>query len=117
MLKKELKVEVRVEEASWTRRGTNMITAKLENKDQKREIMIKKKNLKGKNIFIDNDLIWKERQVQKEIRMIAEEEKGKGVKVKIGYRKLQINEKKFIWKEEEGLKEQNFWNGHSAVGS
>jgi len=36
-----------------------MITAKLKN--MKREIMIKK-NLKDKNIFIDNDLTWKEKQ-------------------------------------------------------
>jgi len=50
--------------------------------------MIKKKNLKDKNIFIDNDLTWKDRQVQKEIRSIAKMEKVKGAKVKIGYRKL-----------------------------
>lgn len=117
MLKKELNAEVRVEEAFWTKRGTNMITAKLENKDQKREIMTKKKNLKGKRIFIDNDLTWKERQVQKEIWKIAEEEKGKGAKVKIGYRKIEVNGKKFAWKEEEGLKEQFFWNGQGDVGS
>lgn len=44
--------------------------------------------MKGKNLFIDNDLTWKERQVQKEIRMTAEAEREKGTKVRISYRKL-----------------------------
>lgn len=57
--------------------------------------MIKKKNLKG-NIFIKNGLTWKKRQMQKEIRMMAEAEKEKGAKVKIGYRKLQINDRQFV---------------------
>lgn len=54
--------------------------------------------MKGKNLFIDNDLTWKERQVQKEIRMAAEAEREKGTKVRISYRKLQVNEKQFVRK-------------------
>ncbi|KAL6253726.1 hypothetical protein P5V15_015541 [Pogonomyrmex californicus] len=95
-------------------RGTNMVTVKIKGKDQKKDVMIKKKKLKDKNILIDNDLTWKERQVQKEIRMIAEAEKEKRAKVKIDYRKLQVNEKKFVWKGEKGLKEQNFWSRLSS---
>lgn len=110
MLKNELKVDAIVEKAFWTKKGTNMVIAKIKDKEQKKEIMIKKKNLKGKNIFIENHLTWKKRQMQKEIRMMAEAEKEKGAKVKIGYRKLQINDRQFVWKGEEGLEEQNFWN-------
>lgn len=46
--------------------------------DCERSVLDKK--MKGKNIFIDNDLTWKERQVRKEIRMITEAEKGKETK-------------------------------------
>ncbi|KAL6256727.1 hypothetical protein P5V15_011655 [Pogonomyrmex californicus] len=80
----------------------NMITVKIKGKDQRREIMIKEKNLKGKNIFIDNDLTWKERQVQKEIRMIAEAEKETGAKVKISYRKLKLMKKSLYGKGRRG---------------
>lgn len=36
--------------------------------------------------------------------------KTERAKVKIRYRKLQVDERKFIWRQEEGLKEQNFWS-------
>lgn len=39
--------------------------------------------------------------------MIAKAEKEKEAKVKIGYRKLQFNNKNFIWKGEEGSKKRN----------
>lgn len=55
-LQRELHAEVKVMEAFWTRRGTNMITAKLNDEEQKRIVMIRKKNLKGKTIIIDNNL-------------------------------------------------------------
>ena len=116
MIKRELHADVTVIEAFWTRRGTNMVTAKLKDKDQKRIVMIKKNNLKGKNIIIDNDLTWKERQIQREIRLIAETEKTGGAKVKIGYRKLRVNETNFAWKEGVGLKEQKFWSRQSSAG-
>lgn len=41
--------------------------------------MITKKNLKDKSIFINNDLIWKDRQIQKEMCMIVKVGKGKEV--------------------------------------
>lgn len=66
MLQRELHAEVKVIEAIWTKRETNIVTAKLYDKEQKRIVMIRKNNLKGKNIIIDNDLTWKERQIQRE---------------------------------------------------
>lgn len=108
MLQRELHAEVKVIEAIWTKRETNIVTAKLYDKEQKRIVMIRKNNLKGKNIIIDNDLTWKERQIQREIRAIAEAEKIKGAKVKIGYRKLQVDERKFIWREGKGSKGTKF---------
>lgn len=55
--------------------------------------------------------------------MIAEAEKGKGAKIKIDYRRLQpyrrlkVNDKNFVSKREEGLKERNFWSKQSSMDS
>lgn len=43
--------------------------------------------------------------MQKEIAKIAKMKRERGGQVKIGYKKLMVNERTFIWKEEEGLKE------------
>ena len=72
--------------------------------------MLKKNTLKDKRLFIDNDLTKKEREIQKNIKDIAKAEREQGAKVKIGYRKVKINDKTFIWKEDGGLKEVNFWS-------
>lgn len=78
MLQREFREDVKVIEAYWTRKGTNMVTAKLRDWGQKRAILkASKSNLKGKNMFSDNDLIWKERQIRRKMRLIAEAEKTK----------------------------------------
>ncbi|KAL6268035.1 hypothetical protein P5V15_001117 [Pogonomyrmex californicus] len=97
LLKNKLSVDAIVEEACWTKRRTNMVRVKIKgsekrNYDKKKE---SERYIFMVNIFIDNNLIWKKRQVKKEIRMIAEAEKERGAKVKIGYRRLQVNKKKF----------------------
>lgn len=48
MIKREIHTDATVIEAFWTRRS-NMITAKLKDKEQKRMVMIKKNSLKEKN--------------------------------------------------------------------
>jgi hypothetical protein len=42
-------------------------------------------------------LINKERKTQKKLKEVAREERDKGKRVKIGYRKIQINSEWFIW--------------------
>jgi hypothetical protein len=42
-------------------------------------------------------LINKERKTQKKLKEVAREERDKGKRVKIGYRKIQINGEWFIW--------------------
>lgn len=37
MLKNELKVDAIVEKAFWTKKGTNMVVAKIKDKEQKKE--------------------------------------------------------------------------------
>ncbi|XP_071571574.1 uncharacterized protein [Temnothorax nylanderi] len=107
IMRYELQVEVDVEDAYWIGREQRgrMLIARLKSWQQKKEILAKKSKLKGKKLYIDNDLTKKERDVQKEIVGIAKMKKERGEQVKIGYKKLMVNERTFIWKEGEGLRE------------
>jgi hypothetical protein len=49
-------------------------------------------------------LITEERKTQKKLREVAREDRDRGRRVKIGYRKKQINGEWFIW--EEGVKKR-----------
>ena len=117
VLRHELQVEAEIEEAYWVGRGEKrgLLIAKLKSWQQKRAVMLKKSTLKDKRLFIDNDLTKKEREIQKNIKDIAKAEREQGAKVKVGYRKVKINDKTFIWKEDGGLKEVNFWSRQSSV--
>ncbi|CAG5071582.1 Protein of unknown function [Cotesia congregata] len=59
----------------------------------KREIMEKKRRLKGKKIFIENDRTRKERNAQKELHRRAWIAKNKEEvkEVKVGFRKLWLD--------------------------
>jgi hypothetical protein len=50
------------------------------------------KERKGERMYIGNDLTNEERKTQKKLRQVAREERDRGKKVKIGYRKIQIND-------------------------
>ncbi|EZA59751.1 hypothetical protein X777_16232 [Ooceraea biroi] len=111
-LRQELQIEADIEDAYWIKReqSRRMLVAKLRSWQQKKEILIKKSKMKGKKLYIDNDLTKKERDVQKEITGIARTKREQGWEVKIGYKKLIANGKTFIWEQEEGMKEINFRN-------
>lgn len=44
-----------------------VIIVKLENKTQKKKIMINKSRLKGESAYIENDLCWEDRKIQEKI--------------------------------------------------
>ena len=117
VLRHELQVDAEIEEAYCVGRleKKGLLIAKLRSWQQKRAVMLKKSTLKDKRLFIDNDLTKKEREIQRDIKDIAKTEREQGAKVKVGYRKVKINDKTFIWKEEGGLKEVNFWSRQSSV--
>ncbi|KAJ3619978.1 hypothetical protein MTP99_008201 [Tenebrio molitor] len=72
-----------------------MMLAKIENWEQKKNIMLSK----------NDDLTKEERETQKKLRELAREERDRGKRVKIGYRKIQINGDWFRWdKRQEKLK-------------
>ena len=91
-LKEKLKVDVTVcatyEIGKEERR---MIVASLENFEQKMEVMKRKKELRDTRIYIENDLTREERRIQNEILKIARDEKGKGRRVRVGYKRIVID--------------------------
>ena len=75
----------------------DIIRVKFNNFDDKMLALKNKYKLKGKEIFIDNDLTSQEREIQAAIRLKAREERDKGHEVKIGHLKMQINGKWEYW--------------------
>jgi len=82
-----------------------VVVIRLENEEEKKEVMQNKFRLKGESIFIENDLSWEDRNVQVRINRWVKEQKGKGLEVKIGVGRVRV---KGIWRtwadiEREGL--------------
>jgi hypothetical protein len=106
-LEREIGVKVNVKEAFKINKD-RMMLAKIENWEQKKNIMLSKSKLKekkGERMYIDDDLTKEERETQKKLRELAREEKDRGKRVKIGYRKIHINGDWFRWdKRQEKLK-------------
>ncbi|KAJ3621257.1 hypothetical protein MTP99_003410 [Tenebrio molitor] len=106
-LEREIGVKVNVKEAFKINKD-KMMLAKIENWEQKKNIMLSKSKLKekkGERMYIDGDLTKEERETQKKLRELAREERDRGKRVKIGYRKIQINGDWFRWdKRQEKLK-------------
>ncbi|KAJ3652628.1 hypothetical protein Zmor_018577 [Zophobas morio] len=94
-LKKEIEVEVKVLEI--------IIVGKEESKkilvktlwEEKQEVMKNKNKLTRKRIYIDNDWTVQEQKIQKGIREIAKEERKKGYKTRVGYKKLEVGDKMY----------------------
>jgi hypothetical protein len=56
----------------------------------------------------DEDLTNEERETQKKLREVATEERDRGKRMKIRYRKIQINGEWFRWDEKEEKLKKNF---------
>jgi len=79
---REIDAEVKVEEmrriyVGGEERG-DMVWVKLEKEDDKRRLWSKKKILKGKSIWIEEDLTRREREVRRRLGLMANEERRKG---------------------------------------
>ncbi|EZA61670.1 hypothetical protein X777_10502 [Ooceraea biroi] len=88
-------------------KGEESILVKLKNEEQKREIMKKKKELKGRKERVMEDWTWIERKMRWRLEEIAREEERKGRRVWIGYGRIRIEEQWWKWDEsEEVLKDE-----------
>lgn len=99
----KLDEEVEVKRA-WKverRSGGNIVVAELGNWQQKRKVMVKKKSL-VREIWVEDDLTRKEREIQQRLRERARAEKEKGDQtVRVGYHKIFLRGKWRSWREVE----------------
>ncbi|XP_025997477.2 golgin subfamily A member 6-like protein 6 [Solenopsis invicta] len=102
-IKENLKIEVDIIKAYKVQsRGDKCtVVAEVGTWEQKREIMVTKKELRA-GVFIDDDLTRMKREMQNKLREKAKEEREKGNKVKIdeeGWKKIENKvSKEYIWK-------------------
>lgn len=84
-----------------------MVIVKLKLEESRRKILENKRKLRGKEIWIEKDQIFKEREMKWKLRQIAGEEKRRGKRVRIGYGKLWIGGEAWIRdKKEEELRDE-----------
>lgn len=68
--------------------------------------MRRKKDLR-KDIFVEDDLTRKEREIQRELRRRARAEREKGERnVKVGYKKIYMKDRWYRWNEMEEMLEE-----------
>lgn len=91
-----------------------LVVIKVPNDDDRRLILGKRNRLEDSDCYITHDRTKKEREVQKSIMQIAEEEKSRGNNVIVGYRKLTINGKTKYWREGKDFFAQGLLSSPSA---
>lgn len=94
---KELRVECEIREAYKIGVNKDIIVAKTQTWEEKIQIMKAKNKLGERKIYIENDMTKGELETQKKIRQLAFEEKQKGNRVKVGYKKISINNIQYEW--------------------
>lgn len=102
-LKEKLDVEAQISETKTIKVGEAEHTiVKLGSFQQKTEILKSKSKLKQETekIFIENDLTFQERKIQREIINFARKHTGK--EVKISYQKLKVDSKLYKWDHKTG---------------
>lgn len=103
-LRNELKINISAAETLTIQNKERKIgiLIKCTNWEEKNRIMKNRQALREKKVYIDNDLTFTEREVQKKIRERMEEEKAKGNTTKMGYMKIMINDTWLKWDERDG---------------
>ncbi|TGZ49959.1 hypothetical protein DBV15_12499 [Temnothorax longispinosus] len=122
-LEKELCAKAGVKKMRSTgKEKREMIIVEMDCWESKDNIIKEKKKLGSRKIFIDHDLTFEDRQVQRRIKEGAWKEKTDGKWVKIGYRKLEMAAKfgdenqqvvvfkMTIGKQHEWRRDKDFWN-------
>lgn len=72
--------------------GRETVGVQLAREEQKKGIMRKKGDLRGRKKRIGEDLTWRERKLRWKLEEIAREEERKGSRVWINYGRIRINE-------------------------
>lgn len=105
LLEDKLKVAVNVLKVHEikTAKGGNLFIAKLANFAEKLKVMNNKSKLKGEDLYISNDRTIGERDIQRQLYKMADEERNLGKEVKVGFKKITVNGISSIWKDGIGL--------------
>lgn len=105
-IKEKLEVECKV---ISSRNSGPVIIARIGSVEQKNEIMQNKYKLKGHNIFIEHDLSWEQREIQRKILRWAIEQRNKGEDIIVGIGKVKVGGVWKLWEkiEEEEDKQNN----------
>ena len=97
-IKEKLGVEA---EILWARkienRGNCLVVVKLVSWEDKQNIMRNKKKLGGENIYIEQDLTFKEREIQRSIAVEVRKLRAEGKNVKVGFQKNFLEGKWIPW--------------------
>ncbi|XP_029678864.1 translation machinery-associated protein 22-like [Formica exsecta] len=80
-----------VENRTEEKKGTAIV--KIKKVKGKKEIMKSRREVKDKEIRIDDDLTWKERKMRWNLEEVARRERKKGKRVRVSYGKIQIEGK------------------------
>lgn len=102
-MEQELNINVEIKKA--IKLGEKTCLIELDNQTEKKKIMQNKNKLKNKKdgkIYINDDLSKKDRNIQKQIRTIAIQERKNGKETRIGYRKLYIDSEEWKWSNAKG---------------
>lgn len=90
--------EIKTSREDWG----GLAVVSLKSEEDRREVLRKKKGLKGENIWIKEDLTWKERQSRWKLKEVAKVEERRGTRIFIGNNKVMIDGEWWFWDEEEG---------------
>lgn len=106
LLKSQLGLSVKVDSAFRVKgRSGAKIVATLNSLDDKSAVMIAKKKLRvadgNSKIFISDDLIPKDEFIQYQGRIFAKKMREEGKDVKIGFKKVFVNNTPYIWDTEQ----------------
>jgi len=89
LIKNKIGVECEVGEV---RKSGPVIVVKIINEERKRDIMRQKYKLKGEQMYIENDLSYKERKVQEKMNTWAKGKRSIGIEVKLGRGRVKIRD-------------------------
>ena len=102
MAEKEIEVEAKIQ-STWrirTKSDKFLLGAQCKSYEVKKEIMENKKKLGEKEIYIENDLTWKERQIRDKAWKMAMNIRDVGKKAMVvGQRKVRTEKGTWKWSE------------------
>lgn len=98
---KKIGIDIEIEEIRKVKTGReekgDMLIVKVRSEENKRKILENKRKLKGRNVWIEEDLTFKERKMRWNLRKVAEEERRKGRTVRMGNGRIWVENAWWFW--------------------